>query len=131
MREGVRKGIRGESLLRWVVSEVNALLDVAFQALDASLKQGLLVFIDARKHIDCLLGTVGLTFCQSRLEHWRNRAYPKFNGNGEEVAASLLGNCLTTWNAREVNKAGLDKAFFALHGPDDLLGKAVGGQLQP
>jgi len=51
------------------VSEVNALLDVAFQALDASLKQGLLVFIDACKHIDCLLGTVGLAFCQSRSEH--------------------------------------------------------------
>lgn len=68
MREGVRKGIRGGSLLRWVVSEVNALLDVAFQALDTSLKQNLLVFVDAREHIDCLLGTGGLSFFQSRSE---------------------------------------------------------------
>ena len=61
----------------------------------------------------------------------RSGAYPKFNGHGEEVAASLLGNFLATWNAWEVNKAGLDKAFLALHGPDDLLGKAASGQLQP
>ena len=60
---GVRKGIRGESLLRWVVSEVNTLLDVAFQALDASLKQSLLIFVDACKHINGLLGTAGLSFC--------------------------------------------------------------------
>ena len=58
-------------------------------------------------------------------------AYPKFNGHGEEVAASLLGNWLATWNAWQVHKAGLDKAFLALHGSDDLLGKAASGQLQP
>jgi hypothetical protein len=96
---GVRKGIRGSSLLRWVVSKVNALLDVAFQALNASLEQSLLVFINAREHIDCLLGTARLSFCQSRSEHLRCGAYPKFNGHGEEIAASLLGNFLATWNA--------------------------------
>jgi len=90
------------------VSEVNTLLDVAFQALDASLKQSLLIFVDACKHINGLLGTVG----------------PKFNGHGEEVAASLLGNWLATWNAWQVHKAGLNKAFLALHSSDDLLGKA-------
>jgi hypothetical protein len=62
---GSKESIRGESLLRWVMSEVNALLDVAFQALDASLKQSLLVFVDACEHINCLLGTIGLSFRQS------------------------------------------------------------------
>jgi len=63
MREGVRKGIKGGSLLRWVVGEVNTLLDVAFQALNASRKQSLLVCVDACEHIDRLLGTAGLSFC--------------------------------------------------------------------
>jgi hypothetical protein len=59
---GVRKGIRGESLLRWIVGKGNALLDVAFQAFNASLEQSLLVFINACKHVNCLLGTAGLSF---------------------------------------------------------------------
>lgn len=62
---GGKKRHQGESLLRWVVSEANALLDVPFQALNASLEKSLLVFVDACKHIVCLLGTARLSFCQS------------------------------------------------------------------
>ena len=52
---------RDERLLWWgVLDEVDALLDVALEALNAGLEELLLLVGDAVKDVDGLLGTVGL-----------------------------------------------------------------------
>lgn len=40
--------MRDKSLLRWVVGEGNAFLNIAFKAIHTSLEEGLLVVIDFR-----------------------------------------------------------------------------------
>src|SRR5690349_936982 len=94
---------------RRVLGELDALGDVALQAVVASLEQLLLVVVGTADDVDGLLGT----------------ARAKLNGNGEEVGASGLSNGITTLDTREVDKAGLDKALLALGGPDDLVGKSM------
>lgn len=42
-------------------------------------------------------------------------AYSKFNGNREEVATSLLGNCIATGHTRKIDIAGLNKTLFTFH----------------
>ncbi len=54
----------GYSLLRGVVGKVDALLDVALQALNRSLEQGLLLLGDVADDVDGPLGAVGLGRCQ-------------------------------------------------------------------
>jgi len=50
-----------EVLLWWrVLDEVDALLDVALEALDASLQELLLLFGHTAKNVNGLLGAVGL-----------------------------------------------------------------------
>jgi len=51
---------RRQSLLGRVEGELDALLDVALQALDTSLQQLLFLVGDIAEDVDCLLGTVGL-----------------------------------------------------------------------
>lgn len=48
------------SLLRGIVGESDALLNVALEALNGSFEESLLLFGDVAKDIDSLLGTVGL-----------------------------------------------------------------------
>ena len=54
--------IGGREVLLWwgVLSELNALLDVALESLDASLEELLLLLSHAVKDVNGLLGTVGL-----------------------------------------------------------------------
>jgi hypothetical protein len=92
---------------RRVLGEVDALGDVAFQAVVASLEQLLLVVVDAADDVDGLLSTAGA----------------KLDWNGEEVGAGGLSDGITTLDTREVDKAGLDEALLALGGPDDLVGE--------
>ena len=94
---------------RRVLGELDALGDVALQAVVASLKQLLLVVVGAADDIDGLLGTAGT----------------ELDGHGEEVRAGDLSDSITTLNSRKVDKAGLDKALLALGGPDDLIGESI------
>lgn len=94
---------------RRVLGELDALGDVALQAVVASLEQLLLVVVGAADDVNGLLGTAGA----------------KLNGDGEEVGASGLSNGITTLDTWEIDKAGLDQALLALGGPDDLVGKSM------
>ena len=49
--------------------------------------------------------------------------HAKLNRDGEELAASLLGNLLAAWDTRQVDVAGLDKALCALDSLEQLLGE--------
>lgn len=42
--------------------EGNALFDISLEALDAGVKQRLLLVGDVAENIDCLLGTIGLQY---------------------------------------------------------------------
>lgn len=53
-------GREGVLLRRGVLDELNTLLDVALEALNAGLEELLLLVGDAVKDVDGLLGTVGL-----------------------------------------------------------------------
>lgn len=59
---GGRKARRGREVLLWrgVLDEFDALLDVAFKTLDASLEKLLLLIGDTVKNVDSLLDTVRL-----------------------------------------------------------------------
>ena len=50
----------GNLLLGGLVGKSNALLNVALEALDSSVKQSLLLVRDIPKDVDCLLGAIGL-----------------------------------------------------------------------
>ena len=92
-----------------VLGELDALRDVALQAVVASLEQLLLVVVGAADDIDGLLGTAGA----------------ELDGDGEEVTASLLGDGLAARNTGQVDVAGLDEALLALGGPNDLVGESI------
>lgn len=95
---------------RGILGELNALGDVALQAVVASLEQLLLVLVGAADNVNSLLGSAGA----------------KLDGNGEELGAGSLSNSITTLDTREVDEAGLDEALLALGGPDDLVGESRG-----
>lgn len=58
------KGIRIEVLLLgWVVREIDALGDVAFQPFHAGLEERLLVLVDVTEGIQSLLNSAGLLRC--------------------------------------------------------------------
>lgn len=133
----------GQSLLRRLVGERHAFLDVVLQPGDGLLQQLLLLVGDVGENIDGFLGTVGLTHVRVRGLHNEGHAgkegkggqergteskrgtYAKLDGNREEVDADLLRNRLATRDAGEVDVAGLNEALGALDGLQDLLGKAV------
>ena len=94
---------------RRVLGELDALGDVALQAVVASLEQLLLVLVGAADDVNGLLGTAGA----------------KLDGHGEEIGAGSLSDGITTLDTREVDEAGLDEALLALGGPDDLVGESV------
>lgn len=50
--------------------------------------------------------------------------HAKLDGDGEEVAASLLGDLGTTGNAGKVDKARLDETLGTLDGLEQLLGES-------
>lgn len=58
------------------------------------------------------------------MEKDKGLPYSKLNRDGEEVAASLLGNGITARNAGEVDVARLNEALLALDSPEELLGKS-------
>ena len=112
--------------------ELDALADVALQAVVAGLEKLLLCIVGAANDINGLLGTSGLS---RELAILRTQAgikdfvstYTKLNGDGEEVKTSGLGDGISTLDTREVDVAGLDNTLLALGGLDDLLGEAVRG----
>jgi hypothetical protein len=122
--------IRVYSLGGRVRDELDALADVALQAVVAGLEKLLLCIVGAANDINGLLGTSGLS---RELAILRTQAgikdfvstYTKLNGDGEEVKTSGLGDGISTLNTREVDVAGLDNTLLALGGLDDLLGEAV------
>jgi hypothetical protein len=71
------------------------------------------VLVCAADDVDGLLGTAGT----------------KLNGHREVLSAGGLGDGITTLDTWKVDVAGLDDALLTLGGLDDLLGKAVYGQL--
>lgn len=126
MRAGV------DLLLRGVVGKFDTLLDVALEALDSLGQETLLLLGNALQGVDGLFGTVGLErsgqsftirghgFCEEGLE----LTHAELNGDGEEIAASLLGDSLTTGNTRQVDVAGLYETLLASSSLENLLGEA-------
>lgn len=55
-----KDGSGGDLLLRWIVHEIDSLLNVALQALGASRKELLLLVCDATEGVGGLLSAVGL-----------------------------------------------------------------------
>jgi hypothetical protein len=102
MRAGV------DLLLGGVMGKLDTLLDVALEALDSLGQETLLLLGNALQGVDGLLGTVGA----------------ELNGDGEEIAASLLSNSLTTGNTGQVDVAGLYEALLASSGLENLLCEA-------
>jgi len=100
---------------RRVLGELDALGDVALQAVVASLEQLLLVVVGAADNVNGLLRTAGA----------------KLDGHGEEVGAGGLCDGIATLNTGEVDKTGLDEALLALGGPDDLVGESVNVSCDP
>ena len=78
--------------------EVNTLRNVALKAVDAGIQQRLFFVRDVAEDVDRILDAVGT----------------ELNWDGEEVGASLLSNCGTAGDTREVNETRLDKALLAL-----------------
>jgi hypothetical protein len=94
---------------RRVLGELDALGDVALQAVVASLEKLLLVVVGTADNVDSLLGTAGA----------------KLDGNRKEVGASGLSDGVTTLDTGKVDKAGLDEALLALGGSNNLVGESV------
>lgn len=92
-----------------VLGELNALGDVALEAIVAGLEKLLLVVIGTADDIDSLLGTTGA----------------KLDGDGEELSASGLSNGVTALDTGKVDKTGLDETLLALGGPDNLVGESA------
>ena len=120
-------------LLWWgVLDELNTLLDVALEALDASLEEGLLLLGNAAEDVGGLLGTVGLyrvcQCCWYYNEKTIESTYAKLNGGGEELNTGRLGDLLTTGDTGQVDVGGLDEALLALGGLDHSLSEAMRGQ---
>lgn len=102
-----RRKIR--TIANLLLSKLDALGNVALQALVGFLEKLLLIVIGAADNIDSFLSTVGA----------------KLNGDAEELVAGLLGDLSTTLNAWKVDVGGLDNASFAVLGTDDLLSESV------
>ena len=114
----------GYSLLGRVVGEGDALFDVAAQALDGSLEQGLFLVGEVDEGVDGPLDAVGLRTCQhDGTVLTEGITHAKLNGDGEEVDTGLLADLLAARNAGEVDVAGLDEALDARGGLEDLLGE--------
>jgi hypothetical protein len=117
-------------LLRGVVGERDALFNIALQALDCRLEQGLLLVGDITQDVDGLLSPIGLVRCVSINQftfgtgRWEEMTYPKLNGDREEVNANILMDLLATRDTREVDIAGLDETLGALGSLEELLGKS-------
>lgn len=108
------------------MDKVDALGDVALEALNALLQKSLLLLGDALQRVDSLLSAVGLcTVSQNIHSKHVESTYSELNGDREEVAASLLGDSITSGNTGQVDVAGLDEAGLALDGTENLLGESV------
>ena len=55
--------------------------------------------------------------------------YAEFDGHGEVVDASLLGNSFTAGDTWKVDVGRFDYAFFSFNSSDNFLGKARTNQL--
>ena len=122
--------IRVYSLGGRVRDELDALADVAIQAVVAGLEKLLLCIVGAADNVNGLLGTTGLSEESAMLRTQAGigefaSTYTKLNGNREEVKTGGLGNGISALDTREVDVAGLDNTLLALGGLDDLLGEAV------
>lgn len=100
------------------MSECDTLGDTALQAVNAYFEKSLLMLIDGVEDIKGFLGTVGLQAVSPihKLNRGEGYTYTKFNGNGEEITASLLSYTLTTWNSRKVDKGWLNDSLLAIYG---------------
>ena len=98
-------------LLRWVLDELDTLLDVALETLVALLQKLLLVVVRALDNVLRLLCTT----------------LAELDWDGEELETGLLDDLVAAWHAWEVDEGGLDDAGLALVGLDDLLGETETG----
>ena len=117
---------QGGSLLWGVLGELDTLLNVALESLDASVQKLLLTRGDAVENVDGLFGTVGLyrvcqLLCPSTFEL---RTHSKLNGGGEEINAGGLGNRITAGNTGQVDECRLNNALDALRSLENGLGES-------
>ena len=96
------------SLCWWALNEFDTFADVALEAGVACLEQLLLVVIGACDDVVDLLCSI----------------LAKLDRGGEELAASLLLDLLTTSDTWKVDESWLDDAGLALSGLDDFLREA-------
>jgi len=92
----------------WALGELDTLADVAFETLDGCLDEFLLVLICTAENVDGLLCT-GCT---------------KLDWDGEEIAASLLSNGITTRNTWQIDECWLDDTALALVCPKNTFGES-------
>lgn len=122
----------GGHLLWWrVLDEVDALFDVALEALGASLEELLLLVSDTVEHVGDLFGTIGLytvlarfvyMFCYTRVEI----SYPESDKSREEFDTSCLGDLVTASNTGQVNESRLDDTGLTSESLDNSLGESNG-----
>ena len=123
---------RGGHLLWWgVLDEVDALFDVALEALGASLEELLLLVSDAVEHVGDFFGTIGLYIVLARLVYMprymrMDIAYPESHKSREEFDTSCLGDLVTTSNAGQVNESRLDDTSLTSESLDNSLGESNG-----
>lgn len=135
-RNDWRRMEREKRVLLWwgVLDKLNPFFDVALQALDASLEEGLLLLGDATEDVGGLLGAVGLySLCQrcfpgTTIRDQFGSTYAKLNRGGEEVNAGRLGDFLAAGDTGQVDVGGLDDALLALGGLDHSLSESMRGQ---
>jgi len=106
-RYSIETSLVNHLLGRRVGDELDALGDVALEALVASLEELLLVLVGRAN------GVVGLL----------RALRAKLDRDGEVVKASLLGNGITTGNTGEVDESRLNDAGLALVSLEELLGE--------
>lgn len=105
-------GVRNERenlLLRWVLDEVDALLNVALELAVAGLQQLLLVLVGGADDVVRLDSTL----------------LAELDRHGEVIAAGLLRDRVTALDTWEVDKGALDDTGLALGGLHDALSEAV------
>lgn len=93
------------------MGEGNTLLNVTLEALNSSLKEGLLVVVQRGERVLGLLGTVGA----------------KLNGNGEELKTADGGLDGVTTGDGKVDKSWLNDVLLAGSSAEDLLSEAETG----
>lgn len=118
----------GKRLLWWgVLDELDALLNVALQALDARLQERLLLVGHTVQDVDGLLGAVGLSVMSvSRLPNTRSNkeTYAQFHGGREELHTGRLGDLVAAGHTGQVDESRFDDALLAPGGLDHGLGEA-------